>query len=190
MYDHILEEMADAIAFELNVTSNNVLGVLNCYWQDKIAHVWQVDDMLESARRAGKPITRTDAAGLLHNVFDHLDSGMGISWTNLDVALEDYHFSLKNLPEEKYSEVHGVFKVWRKGNLIAHQFGMFPKMMDGNLPDALALAKTMANEIPGVSVFIGLETDVDEDAIPWLTIILPEGETEPVIEESGESCTP
>ena len=52
MYDHILEEMADAIAFELNVTSNNVLGVLNCYWQDKIAHVWQVDDMLESARRA------------------------------------------------------------------------------------------------------------------------------------------
>ena len=27
MYDHILEEMADAIAFELNVTSNNVLSV-------------------------------------------------------------------------------------------------------------------------------------------------------------------
>ncbi len=189
MYDHILEEMADAVAFELKVTSNNVLGVLNCYWQDKIAQVWQVDDMLESARRAGKPITRTDAAGLLHNVVDHLDSSMGISWTNLDVALEDYHFSLKNLPEEKYSEVHGVFKVWRKGNLIAHQFGMVPKMMDGNLPDALALAKTMAKEIPGISVFIGLETDVDEDTVPWLTLVLLEGETEPVIEESGESCT-
>ena len=111
------------------------------------------------------------------------------SWTNLDVALEDYHVVLKTWPEEKYNEVHGIFKVWRKGDLIAHQFGMFPKMMDGNLPDALALAKTMANEIPGVSVFIGLETDVDEDTIPWLTIILPEGETEPVIEESGESCT-
>ncbi len=64
MYDHILEEMADAIALELNVTSNNVLCVLNQYWQDKIAHVWGVDDMLESARRAGKPITRNDAAGL------------------------------------------------------------------------------------------------------------------------------
>ena len=189
MYDHVLEEMADAIAFELNVTSNNVLSVLNQYWQDKIAHVWQVDDMLESAHRAGKPITRTDAAGLLHNVFDHLDSSMGISWTNLEVALEDYHFVLKTWPEEKYSEVHGIFKVWRKGNLIAHQFGMAPKMMDGNLPDALAFAKTMAKEAPGVSVFIGLETDVDEDTIPWLAIFLPEGETEPVIEESGESCT-
>ena len=53
----------------------------------------------------------------------------------------------------------------------------------------LHLAKTMAKETPGVSVFIGLETDVDEDTIPWLTIILPEGETEPVIEESEESCT-
>jgi len=190
MYNHILEEMAEAIAKQLRVDHNDVLSVLNQYWEDKIAHVWQLDDVLESARRTGKPITRTDAAGLLYSVFDHLDSSMGISWTNLDVALEDYHFALKTLPEEKYNEVHGVFKVWRMGNVIAHQFGMFPKMMDGNLPDALALAKTMANEIPGVSVFIGLETDVDEDTIPWLTIILPGGETEPVIEESGESCTP
>ena len=189
MYDHVLEEMADAIAFELNVESNNVLGVLNCYWQDKIAHVWQVDDILESARHAGKPITRTDATRLLYNVFDHHDSGMGISWTNLDVALEDYHFALKTCPEEKYNEVHGIFKVWRKGNLIAHQFGMVPKKMDGNLPDALTFAKTMAKETPGESVFIGLETDVNEDAIPWLTIILLVGESEPIIKESEESCT-
>lgn len=189
MYDYTLEEMADAIAKELHIDNNDVLSILNCYWQDKIAHVWQVDDMLESARRAGKPITRTDAAGLLYNIFDHHDSSMGISWTSLDVALEDYHFALKTWPAEKYNEVHGIFKVWRKGDLIAHQFGMVPKKMDGNLPDALAFAKTMARETPSVSIFIGLETDVDEDSIPWLTIILPVGETEPVIEESGESCT-
>ena len=189
MYDYVLEEMADAIARELNVESNDVLSLLNRYWQDKIAHVWQVDDKLESARRAGKPITRTDAAGLLHNVFDHHDSSMGISWTSLDVALEDYHFVLKTWPEEKHSEVHGIFKVWRKGNLIAHQFGMYPKKMDGNLPDALAFAKTVAKETPGVPVFIGLESNPDEDTTPWLTVILPEGETEPIIEESEETCT-
>ena len=189
MYDHMLEEMADAIAKELHIDNNDVLSILNRYWQDKIAHVWQVDDMLECARNNGKPITRTDAAGLLHNVFDHHDSSMGISWTSLDVALEDYRLTLKTLTEGKYNEVHGVFKVWRKGNLIAHQFGTYPKMMDGNLPDALAFAKTMAKDIPRVSVFIGLETDVDEDVVPWLTVVLPEGETEPIIEESEESCT-
>jgi hypothetical protein len=189
MYDHILEEMADAISKELHVDNNDVLGILNRYWQDKIAHVWQVDDMLECAHNTGKPITRTDAAGLLHNVFDHHDSSMGISWTSLDVALEDYHFDLKVWPEEKYDEVHGVFKAWRKGSLIAHQFGTFPHKMDGNLLDALECAKAMTKEIPNVPVFIGCETRFSEDTEPWLTIILPEGETEPIIEESAEPCT-
>lgn len=189
MHDYMLEEMADAIANELHLDSNNVFHILYRYWEDKIAHVWQVDDMLESARRAGKPITRTDAAGLLQNVFDHLDCSLGISWTSLECALEDYHFDLKTWPVEKYCEVHGIFKVWRKGNPIAHQFGMVPNKMNGNLPDALALAKSMAKETQGVSVFIGLETDVDEDAVPWLTIILTEGENEPIIEESEEPCT-
>lgn len=189
MYDHVLEEMADAIAKELRVDSNAVLSILSRYWQDKIAHVWQVDDMLESAHRAGKPITRTDATRLLYNVFDHHDSSLGISWASLDVALEDYDFSLKTWPEEKYGEVHGIFKVWRRGDLAAHQFGTCPKKMDGNLPDALALAKTMAKETQGVSVFVGLETDVDEDAVPWLTVIQPEGDAGPIIKESGELCT-
>lgn len=189
MYDYILEEMADAIGNELHVESNDVLNILNSYWQDKIAHVWQVDDMLEAARRAGKPIMRTDAAGLLSNVFDHHDSSLGISWTSLDVALDDYHFDLKTWPEENYSEVHGIFKVWRKGNTSAHQFGTYPNKLDGNLSEALALAKTMAKEIPGESIFIGLANYPDVDATPWLTITLLEGDTEPIIEENKEPCT-
>jgi hypothetical protein len=190
MYDYILEEMADAIANELHIEHNSVLGILNRYWQDKIAHVWQVDDMLESAHYSGKPITRPDAAGLLHNVFDHLDSSMGISWINLDVALEDYCLDLKTLTEDQYKDVYGVFKVWRQGNLIAHQFGMFPNKMDGNLPIALEFAKRMAKEIPGTPVFIGCEVQLTDQAEPWLTVILSEGKTEPIIEQSEESCTP
>ena len=189
MYDYILEEMADTIAKELHVDNNHVLSVLSRYWQDKIAHIWQVDDMLEAARRAGKPITRADAVELLYNVFYHHDSSLGISWTSLDVALEDYHFDLKTLPESTYNEVHGIFKVWRKENPIAHQFGMDPHKLDGNLPDALALAKSMANETACVPVFIGCETDSDEDPAPWLTITVYKGESEPIIEESEEPCT-
>jgi hypothetical protein len=37
MYDHFLEEMADAIAKELHIDNNDVLSILNRYWQDKIA---------------------------------------------------------------------------------------------------------------------------------------------------------
>ena len=189
MYDYILEEMADAIALKLYVNSNHVLGVLNRYWQDKIAHIWQVDDMLEAARRAGKPITRADAVVLLYEVFDHHDSSLGISWTSLEVALEDYHFDLKTLPVEKYNEVHGIFKVWRKGDPIVHEFGMDPHKLDGNLPDELVLARSMAKETPGVPVFIGCETTSSEDPTPWLTVTLHKGETELIIEESEEPCT-
>jgi len=197
MYDHILEEMADAIAKDLNVESNDVLGVLNRYWQDKIAHVWQVDDMLEAARRVGKLITRTDAAALLYDVFEQHNSSLGISWTSLEVALENYHLDLKSWPAEKYAEIHGIFKVWRKGNLIAHQFGMAPgkcrhgatATLDGNLPDALALAKSRAKETPGIPVFIGCEIGSDEDPTRWLRITLHEGETEPLVEVSEEPCT-
>ena len=61
-----------------HVTSNNVLSILNHYWQDKIAHVWQVDDMLESAPERGQTRSQaTDAVELLHNVFEDHDSEHG-----------------------------------------------------------------------------------------------------------------
>jgi hypothetical protein len=192
MYDYILEEMADAIAKEFRLDNNEVLGILNHYWQDKIAHVWQVDDMLECARRAGKPITHTDAAGLLHNAFAHHDSSLGISWTSLEaeLELENYRFALKTWPEEKYNEIYGVFVVWQKGNPIAHQFGSFPHKLDGNLPEALEFAKMMAKENPGQPVLVGCEPMFGEQPIPWLTILTSNAETEPVIEESEAICTP
>ncbi len=192
MYDYILEEMAEAIAREFRIDNNNVLGVLSRYWQDKIAHVWQVDDMLECARRAGMPITRTDAAGLLHNAFAHHDSSLGISWTSLEaeLELENYRFTLKTWPEEKYDEVHGVYVVWQKGYPIAHQFGSFPHKLDGNLPEALEFAKRMAKENPGQPVFVGCEPMFGEKPLPWLTLQLQDGATEPVIEESEATCTP
>ena len=63
MYDYILEEMADAISKELHLDNAEVLSILGRYWKDKIAHVWQVEDVFESARRSGKPITPTFIPG-------------------------------------------------------------------------------------------------------------------------------
>ena len=107
MYDYILEEMADAISKELHLDNAEVLNILGRYWQDKIAHVWQVEDVFESARRAGKPITREDAAEVLHEVFDDLDSDLGITWMTLDIALEDYKIDFRSLPVDQYRNVQG-----------------------------------------------------------------------------------
>ena len=79
MYDHMIEEMADAIAKELHLEPNAILPSLHRFWQDKIGHVWQVEDIYEAARRIGKAVTREDAIGLLQDVFHHHDSSLGIT---------------------------------------------------------------------------------------------------------------
>ena len=190
MYDYILEEMAEAIAREFRLDNNDVLGVLSRYWQDKIAHVWQVEDVLEAAHRAEKPITREDALTILQQVFHGLDSELGITWLTVDVALEEYSLDFNTLTPEAYSQVAGVFEVWRKYDAVSVQFGLFPNQMDGNLPDALEFAKHLARKVPGVPVHLGCERYASEETEPWLTILLKDGQTEPTIEESEATCTP
>jgi hypothetical protein len=190
MYDYILEEMAEAIAREFRLDNNDVLGVLSRYWQDKIAHVWQVEDVLEAAHRAEKPITREDALTILQQVFHGLDSELGITWLTVDVALEEYSLDFNTLTSEAYSQVAGVFEVWRKYDAVSVQFGLFPNQMDGNLPEALEFAKQLARKVPGVPVHLGCERYASEETEPWLTILLKDGQTEPTIEESEETCTP
>jgi len=190
MYDYILEEMAEAIAREFRIDNNDVLGVLSRYWQDKIAHVWQVEDVLEAAHRAEKPITREDALTILQQVFHGLDSELGITWLTVDVALEEYSLDFNTLTPEAYSQVAGVFEVWRKYDAVSVQFGLFPNQMDGNLPEALEFAKHLARKVPGVPVHLGCERYASEETEPWLTILLKDGQTEPTTEESEATCTP
>lgn len=190
MYDYILEEMADAFSKELRVDNAEVLGVINHYWQDKIAHVWQVEDVFESAHRAGKPITREDAAEVLHEVFDHLDSDLGITWMTMDIALEDYKIDFRSLPVDQYRNVHEVFKVWLQDDPSTQQFGTYPQKADGNLPAVLAFAKELAKKNLGAAVSVACEQDSHGEAEPWLTVTLKDGESEPIIEDSEAVCTP
>ncbi|WKZ45854.1 MAG: hypothetical protein QY302_08675 [Anaerolineales bacterium] len=187
MYDYMIEEMADAIARELRVDNHNTLRVLHQYWEDKIAHVWQVDDVLECAMNAGKPITRADALELLQNIFEDLDSELGITWGTLEIELQEYHLDLKRLPEDQYNEVTGVFKVWRQGNSVARQVGLFPDRIQGNLPKAIALAKSLADEKPDTPILIGCEPRHSDRVKPWLEVIRVEEGTQ--IEEKEKPCT-
>jgi hypothetical protein len=187
MHDYMVEEMAETIEKELHVDRNDVLRILHGYWCDKIALVWQVDDILDCALNAGKPITRADAVELLQHIFEDHDSDQGITWLNLELELQEYHLSFERLPADQYNEVHGVFKVWQEGNPIAHQFGLFPDKVTGNLPKALECAKSMADETPNLPVLIGCERQHSDKAEPWLSVLREKDEVQ--INESGEKCT-
>jgi hypothetical protein len=188
MDDHVIEEMADAISTELRVPNEDVLRILHRYWEDKIAPVWQVDDLLHAALNAGTPITKDDALAVLKDLFEGHDAELGITWITLEVALQEYRLNFKRLPEQRYGEVQGVFKVWRKGTPIAFQVGLFPDHVQGNLPKAITLAKSLADETPDAPILIGCESRHSEEVEPWLSVVREADCTQ--VAESGETCTP
>ena len=186
MYDDRLYEMAKAVSEKCDIRIDDAMNALIGYWQDKIACPWDVDDMLEAARRAGKPITRADALELLKEVFDQYDPELGITRLTLGVALEDYTVRFDSLPVDAHRDVHGVFKVWSKHQPAEHAFGLFPDRVNGNLPEALAFAKRLAQQAPGTAVFVGCELpESSAEALPWLMVlfenqqirIIPQGAT-------------
>lgn len=181
MYDYMLEEMADAIARECHTDHNEVLRVLGQYWQDKIAHVWQVQDVLEAAHRAEKPITRKDARSILDEILHDLDSELGITWQTLSAALDAYSLDFHHLTPEAHKQVVGTFEVWRLHDPISTQFGLFPDQMDGNLPEAMEYAKQMARQVPGVPVLLGCERYASDVIEPWLSFLAADESSEPVI---------
>jgi len=185
MNDHVIEEMAETIAKELHLDHNNVLHVLHHYWEGKIAPVWQVDDLLEAALNIGKPITKQDAVEVLKDLFEGHDAELGITWTTLEFALQEYHLDWKHLPEDRYADVQGVFKVWRKGSPIAFQVGLFPDHIHGNLPKAITLAESLADQTPGAPILIGCEMWTSDDVEAWLSVTREADDM-----QVEEECTP
>jgi hypothetical protein len=181
MYDHTLLEMAETLSAKCNIRVDEAMNALIGYWQNKIAVVWDTDDVLEAAHRAGKPIIRTDAVELLKEVFDHHNPEQGLNWLTIEIALDDYQLNFAHLAREQYPEVHGVFKVWRRQSPIAHQFGVHQLKTDGNLPDALDYAAAMAKAHPGEAIFISCEPTLEKPVLPWLRMFMGEDQTEPAI---------
>ena len=170
MHAHMIEEMAHAISKELPVNYQAVLHLLHRYWDDRIALTWHVKDMLQAALNMGRPITKADARLLLYNMFEECDPENGISWDTLTIELQEYRLDWTHLTEDQYDEVQGVFQVWRSGDLIAHQMGLHPNYVLGNLPKALALARSLADETPEHPILIACLPRHSGTVEPWLSV--------------------
>jgi hypothetical protein len=184
MHDYMLEEMADAVAADLHLDPNLVLSSLARYWQDKIAQVWQVGDLLDCALAAGRPITRADAHSLLQAVFENHDPDLGLSRADLELELQEYNLAFHALPPDRHAEVLGVFSVWPQGAPLAHQFGVHPNHVEGNLPPALAFARQLASTLPSLPILLGGQPSAGDHPRSWLAIQQIEGQ--PVQKEVQE----
>jgi hypothetical protein len=79
MYPHHIDEMVELIHAALVEHANfheGIRSALESYWADKIAIVWDVDDV----QNACPGLTDEQAAEVLQAVLDHEDAAVGVTW--------------------------------------------------------------------------------------------------------------
>ena len=67
-----------------------IRATLSEFWGNKIAVVWETEDVLNVAENMGREITEEQAKNILYYIFNHHDTNLGITWTTLECAIEDY----------------------------------------------------------------------------------------------------
>ena len=109
MYDYELEQMAKALeqkgllipVLEPEQAVQTVKEEMKKYWEDKVAIIWSIDDVLSIAHPAkwdadGNEIpveewmTREDAIGVLGNILDDHDATLGITWDTVEIYVSDF----------------------------------------------------------------------------------------------------
>lgn len=94
MHNHHIEEMVDAVVesfINKGMLRKTVTSVLKDYWDDKIALVWDTDDVKTIAKENGRRLNKEQAKEVLASVLDNHDAAVGVNWDVL------YY----NLPEKK-----------------------------------------------------------------------------------------
>lgn len=136
-----------------------------------------------TACKHGQPITREAAITVLQQIFDHLDSSQGISWTTIEVALEDYYLDLSSLTAEQHAQVAGAFKVWDESEENNQTFGgQGMESPTGHFPEALAYAIGLAKQNPGQPVTIGCVPMLSYlEVVPCLMVLQKAGQDTPTI---------
>ena len=68
-----------------------IKAALDNYWHNKIAIVWNVEDVQEYAKQEyNVDIEDEPAREILNDVFDNMDSEYGVTWQSIDCNISDY----------------------------------------------------------------------------------------------------
>ncbi len=66
------------------LTAKLIKRALEGYWADKMALVWNADDMHTAANQAGRALTKAEAAEALHEICRNHDADNGVTWETLN----------------------------------------------------------------------------------------------------------
>jgi hypothetical protein len=72
---------------DIDTNKNKALDVLKEYWEDKIAIVWQVEDIIDYAKGHKKKVSREKAINILQSMLRRHDCEYGITWETINANL-------------------------------------------------------------------------------------------------------
>jgi hypothetical protein len=88
MCDHHIEEMLRKLRPALK-TRNKAKHILERYWSDKIAIVWDTEDVFRAANEREVALTKKEAIKLLNELHDHHNAQCGLKWEDLTTTIKD-----------------------------------------------------------------------------------------------------
>jgi len=88
MHHHHIEDMLRRLKPVLT-DKGKAEHILERYWSDKIAIVWEVEDVFRAANEREVALTRKEAVKLLQELHQHHNAQYGLKWEDLTTCIED-----------------------------------------------------------------------------------------------------
>ena len=94
MHDKIIEAMVKALNPELK-DPVKAKQILKRFWGDKMALVWDVQDVHTAANEREMALTHQEAIKILHELHHHHNKQYGIKWEDVTAYIEEYALGRK-----------------------------------------------------------------------------------------------
>ena len=89
MHDHIIQAMVKALRPTLKNPAK-AKQILERFWSDKMALVWDVRDVHTAANEREVALTRREAIKVLQELHHHHNKQYGIKWEDLTSYIEEF----------------------------------------------------------------------------------------------------
>ncbi len=92
MHDINIDEMINKLAADGIISDKDkpeAVESLKAHWEDKIAVIWCVDDVIERASERDLKLSRTTAIEVLNSMQRGHDCELGITWITIDCHIDN-----------------------------------------------------------------------------------------------------
>ena len=86
MHEHHIENMVRKLKPSDPIKTE---AILKRYWSDKMALVWDVDDVFQAANERAVAVTKREAIEILQTLLNQHNAQDGICWSDLTTHIED-----------------------------------------------------------------------------------------------------